>query len=76
MANYSLLKPLKTVYTVVKDDMWLMADGSWTYYGPELAGYTTNLKNVTNLAKSLNSEVKPINSLDVLAFSLEPFDDP
>lgn len=61
-------------YIIIRNDAWLTADGSWTYYGPELAGYTLDYNLAKQLAKQLEGTIKSLSYGEVMALSLLPFD--
>lgn len=67
-------KDLPICYIIVRNDTWLMADGIWTHYGPELAGYTTNHNLAKQFANQLGGIVQSLSYTEVMALSLEIFD--
>jgi len=67
-------KDLPICYIIVRNDIWLTADGIWTHYGPELAGYTTNHNLAKQFANQFGGTIKSLSYIEVMALSLEVFD--
>jgi len=64
----------KQVYTIYRDGAWLTSELTWTYYGPELAGFAFTRQFATKLIDSVGGIIIPINANEANALSLEPFE--